>query len=198
LASEYARFGNGKEGVIILVSHCTGAVPSSAGLNNFCPTTLLVREPKSPERCQLMLEYIKKLGPKFILSRNTPPATVMRNITRSLRAGEVVVGTTDVVSGRGADVVETRIFDRSIYSPAWPARIAARLNVPILPGFIHMEGSQIKLIVDDGYLESDVQKSTQRWVSSFERWFRQYPSDWVFMLDKNWARVLAGPAGGNN
>jgi lauroyl/myristoyl acyltransferase len=54
-----------------------------------------------------------------------------------------------------------------------------------------MEGAQIRLMSDDGYLEPDVQQSTQRWVSSFERRFRQYPSDWAFMLDKNWARVLA-------
>ena len=34
-------------------------------------------------------------------------------------------------------------------------------------------------------------QATQRWVSRFEKRFRQYPSDWAFMLDKNWARVLA-------
>jgi lauroyl/myristoyl acyltransferase len=193
LVGEYQRFGNGSRGIIILVPHCVGAVLSSAGLRHFCPTTLLVREPKSPERCQLMLEYVKKLGPKFILSRNTPPATVMRNIARALRDGEVVVGTTDVVVP-GADTVETRIFGQSIHSPAWPARIAARFNVPIVPGFIHMEGRRIQVLADEGYVESDIQNSTQRWISSFERWFREFPSDWVFMFDKNWARVLAAAA----
>ena len=193
LAAEYQRLRNGSCGIIILVPHCIGAVLSSAGLRHFCPTTLLVREPKSPERCQLMLEYVKKLGPKFILSRNTPPATVMRNIARALRDGEVVVGTTDVVVP-GADTVETRIFGQSIHSPAWPARIAARFKVPIVPGFIHMDGGRIHLLADEGYIESDIQKSTQRWISSFERWFRGFPSDWVFMFDKNWARVLAAAA----
>lgn len=193
-ATEYQRFGNGKGGVIVLVPHCAGAVLSSAGLSNFCPTTLLVREPKSPERCQLMLEYIQKLGPKWIPSRNSPPATVMRNIARSLRAGEVVVGTTDVVGRPGDDTVGVQVFGQPFYGPAWPARIAARFNIPIVPGFIHMEGKQIKLLADEGFLESDIEKSTQRWASSFERWFRQFPSDWLFMLDKNWGRVLAAAA----
>ena len=82
---EYQRWGGGKSGIIILVPHCAAAVLSSGGLSNFCPTTLLVREPKSDERRALMFDYIQKIGPKFIQSRIVPPATVMRNIVRALR-----------------------------------------------------------------------------------------------------------------
>jgi len=150
---------------MILVPHCVGAVLSSAALSNFCPTTLLLREPRSPARCQLMLEYVQKLGPKYILSRNTPPATVTRNIVRSLREGQVVVGTTDVVT-RGADTV--------------------------VPGFIRMDGPQITLFAAEGYHEEDIEKSTQHWISNFEHRLRRYPSDWAFMLDKHWGRVFSG------
>jgi lauroyl/myristoyl acyltransferase len=48
-----------------------------------------------------------------------------------------------------------------------------------------MDGPQIRLLVAEGYLESDIQKCTQHWVSSFEQWFRQYPADWAFTLDKH-------------
>jgi len=189
-AVEYERFGSGNRGLIVLVPHCVGAVLSSAALSNFCPTTLLVREPRSPARRQLMLEYVQKLGPEYILSRNTPPATVMRNIVRSLREGQVVVGTTDVVT-KGPDTVETEAFGQCIHSPGWPARISARFGVPIVPGFIRMDGPQITLLAAEGYHEADIEKSTQRWVSNFEHWFRRYPSDWAFMLDKHWARVFS-------
>jgi lauroyl/myristoyl acyltransferase len=193
LTAEYQRLGSGKRGLMILVPHCVGAVLSSAALSNFCPTTLLVREPRSPARCQLMLEYVQKLGPKYILSRTVPPATVMRNIVRSLRDGQVVVGTTDVVT-RGADTVETEAFGERIHSPAWPARISARFGVPIVPGFIRMDGPQITILTGEGYQDADIRNSTQRWVSNFERWFRQYPSDWAFMLDKHWGRVFSTAA----
>lgn len=190
LTAEYQRLSGRNRGLIILVPHCIGAVLSSAGLNNFCPTTLLVREPHTPARCRLMLEYVQKLGPKYILSRNTPPATVMRNIVRALREGQAVVGTTDVVT-QGADTVETQAFGQRIYSPAWPARISARFDVPIVPGFIRMDGPQITLLTAEGYHEPDIEKSTQRWMSYFEDWFRRYPSDWAFMLDKHWARIFS-------
>jgi len=114
----------------------------------------------------------------------------MRNIVRSLRAGQVVVGTTDVVT-RGSDTVETQAFGQRIHSPAWPARISARFGVPIVPGFIRMDGPQITLLAAEGYHEANIEKSTQRWVSNFEHWFRQHPSDWAFMLDKHWARVFS-------
>jgi lauroyl/myristoyl acyltransferase len=195
LAGEYERLGGRSGAVIFLVPHCAAAVLGSAGLGNFCPTVLLVREPKSPARCGLMVEYLKKLGPEFILSRNAAPASVMRSMMRSLRDKKVIVGTTDVIHA-DADTIETTAFGQRIHSPSWPARMAARLDIPIVPGFIHMEGSQIRMIAAEGYREPDIHKSTQRWVSAFERWFAQYPSDWVFMLDKRWARVLAAAAAG--
>jgi lauroyl/myristoyl acyltransferase len=193
--AELRRFSGAKQGVIILVPHCASAVLSSARLSTVYPTVLLVREPKDPSRCQLMLEYLKKLGPEFILARSTPPALVIRNIVRALKEGKVVVGTTDFLAkADDPDAIQARAFDQRIHSPAWPARLSVRLGAPILPGYIHMEGPKITLLADEAYLDEDIQRSTQRWVSSFEKYFRQYPSDWAFMLDKNWARVLAAAA----
>jgi lauroyl/myristoyl acyltransferase len=191
LQREYERLGGGDQGMILLVPHCAGAVLSSARLSTFCPTVLIVREPRDSARRELMLSYVRKLGPEFILVRNTPPATVMRKIIRALRENKVVVGTTDLVKHE-PDTIQTRAFDQPIYSPAWPARLSARFGTPIIPGYIQMDGSQIRLIADEGYVEPDITESTQRWVSSFESRFRQYPFDWVSMLDKHWARVLAG------
>lgn len=193
LEAELRRLGGNQQGAIILVPHCVGAVLSSARLSTVSPTVLLVREPKDPGRCRLLLEYLQKLGPEFIFARNAPPAMVIRNIVRALKEGKVVVGTTDLVKA-DADTVQTRAFEQRIHSAAWPARLSARLEVPIIPGYIHMEGDQITLLADEGYVDPDIQRSTQRWVHSFEKRFRQYPSDWAFMLDKNWARVLAAAA----
>jgi lauroyl/myristoyl acyltransferase len=193
VSSQSKLFIENQKGLILVVPHCAGAVLSSAGLNKFCPTVLLVREPQSPTRFQLMMQYLEKLGPEFILSRTASPPTVMRNMLRALREKKLVVGTTDLIQA-GLDTVPTTVFGQRVDSPAWPARIASRLGIPIVPGFIHMEGPRIRLIADEAYLEPDVEISTQRWVSSFERWFRQYPSDWVFMLDRRWSRVLAAAA----
>jgi lauroyl/myristoyl acyltransferase len=182
-----------RKGLIIVVPHCVGAVLSSAKLSTACPTVLLIKEPRNPGRCELMLEYVRKLGPEYILARRTPPATVMRQIVRALHDGKVVVGTTDLVNA-GDDSVETQVFGRRICTPGWPARLSARLSVPILPGYIHMEGQQIIVVGNESYVEKNIDCGTQNWATSFEKHFRQFPSDWAFMLDKNWARVLASAA----
>jgi lauroyl/myristoyl acyltransferase len=67
-------------------------------------------------------------------------------------------------------------------------------STPIVPGFIHTDQGGFILIAAEGSLEPDLRKSTRRWMSSFERRFREHPADWVFMLDKRWARVLAAAA----
>ncbi len=192
--AESRRLSQAGNGLIILVPHCIGAVLSSARLSMFHPTVLLVREPRDQNRCRLLLEYLEKLGPEFILARNTPPTVVMRRLVRALKDRKVVVGTTDALGPDGPDKVDARAFGQRIYSPSWPAELSSRLNAPILPAYIHMEGPKIKLLGDKGYVATDVRQCTQRWVSSFERRIRQYPSDWAFMLDKNWARVLAEAA----
>jgi lauroyl/myristoyl acyltransferase len=193
MEAECRRLAGLGRGLIVLVPHCAGAALSSARLNQFWPTVLLVREPRQPDRCQLMLDYLRKLGPEYILARNTPPATVMRQMVRALRENKMVVGTTDLVHS-GPETIETQIFGQRIHSPGWPARLSERLGAPIVPGYIHMDGRQIRLLSDVGYVEPDIERSTQRWVDSFERFFRQYPSDWLFMLDKNWSRILADAA----
>jgi lauroyl/myristoyl acyltransferase len=120
--AELQRPRANKQGAIILVPHCAGAVLSSAKLSTVCPTVLLVREPKDPVRCRLFLEYIKKLGPEFILVRNMSPALVIRNIVRALREGKVVVGTTDLVKVEDEDdTVPTQAFEQQIYSVAGAA-----------------------------------------------------------------------------
>ncbi|HEU4923795.1 MAG TPA: hypothetical protein VFT23_12045 [Burkholderiales bacterium] len=191
LAEQYQRLGASRTGLILLTPHCAGSVLSSAGLGVFCPTGLLVRESREPVRARLMIEYLEKLGPRLIVSRNTAPATVMRHIARALREGMAVVGTADVIAP-GVDTVEVTAFGQHVSSPAWPARISARFGVPIVPIFQRMDGERITLLADEGYVvQEDLQQGTQRWMASFERLFRRHPSDWVFMLDKHWSRVFA-------
>jgi hypothetical protein len=64
-AAEYRRFTSGKSGFLALVPHCFGGVLSSAALSSFCPTALLVRESRSPDRDKLMVDYLQKLGPNL-------------------------------------------------------------------------------------------------------------------------------------
>jgi lauroyl/myristoyl acyltransferase len=193
LAAQCEPVRQGRHGLILLIPHCVAAVLCGAGISAYAPTALLVRESRSPSRRRLMMSYLEKLGPEVIPSRDVAPSRVARDVMRALGKRKIVVGTTDLIR-QEPDSIEARAFGQPVSFPTWPVRFANRYDVPIVASFAHMEGRRVRMLAAEGFRESDLQKSTQRWVTSFEHWFRQYPEDWAFLLDKRWARVLSAAA----
>ena len=42
---------------------------------------------------------------------------------------------------------------------------------------------------------SDVVAATRDWISQMEVLLRRYPTDWAFMFDRRWSKLLATAAG---
>ena len=186
------KYGGG----IFVVPHCTGSVLSVALVGRILPVVVMVRESKSERRRRLTREYFDKLAPETIEVRRTPPATIARRILRALKEKKLIIGTTDLIR-RKEDTVEVKIFGRPAWLPGWPARFAARRNVPIVPGYVYMRDGRLVLTCDEPYFEKDLALSTQRWADYFERAIRRWPEDWPFMFEKRWARLIAAAAAGN-
>jgi len=184
-----------KAGAILVVPHCAGSALSAAGFGKRYPCVLLVRESKSARRSALLRRYLERLGPDLIFVRGTHPMAVTRRVLRALAQRKLVIGTTDLAR-RTPDTVDAQVFGRRVPLPAWPARFAARRDALILPGYVHMDGGRIRLMGGEPYREKDLAASTQRWAGFFEECIRRYPSDWLFMFDKRWSRVLRSAASG--
>ena len=182
----YERYG----GAIVVVPHCVGSVLSAAAFGRAFPTVLLVRESRSATRGALVRQYLERLGPELVFVRGSRPETVARHILRALRAGKLIVGTTDLVRDRG-DTVEAAVFGERGRLPAWPARFAARRGVPVIPAYVRIEDGRVVTTGGEAYLEDDLEVSTQRWWDFFEGCIGKYPSEWIFMFEKRWARILA-------
>jgi len=181
-------------GAIVVAPHCVGSVLSAAGFGKTFPTVLLVRESRSEARSALLREYLERLGPEVVFVRRARPQTVTRHILRALRERKLIVGTTDLLRHQ-EDTVAAEMFGQPVWLPGWPARFAARRKVPIVPAYIRTEPGRVRVLGDEPYIEEDVARSTQRWASFFERSIRAHPSDWVFMFEKRWARVIGAAAG---
>lgn len=181
--------GNG----IFVVPHCAGSVLATVEFARRFPTMVLVRESKSEHRGRIFREYFERLGAEILYVRRAEPASIARAILRALNAGKFIIGTTDLLR-RTDDTVEVVVFGRKAHLPAWPARFSARRNVPILPGYIRMEEGRIILTAGEPYIEPDLTAATQRWASFFEQNFRRHPSDWVFMYEKRWSKLIGEAA----
>lgn len=183
------RFG----GAIFVTPHCACSVLSGARFSREFPTVALAREPRSARRARIAAGYFDRLGMEPLFVRHRDPASVARGILKSLRSGKFVIGTTDLAR-RAPDTIEAEIFGQRVWLPEWPARFAARCRVPIVPMYTRMTNGRLLLTVGEPYFEEDLSRSTQRWADHFEKTIRAHPTDWIFMFDKHWSRVLAAAA----
>jgi KDO2-lipid IV(A) lauroyltransferase len=184
-----AQYGAG----ILLVPHCATSVLSATGFARRFPTLVLIRESRNMSRSRLLRRYFDKLGSELLFVRRADPAIVARTILRALHEKKFVIGTTDLALNR-PDTVEVKFFGQGVLLPAWPARFSARRKIPIIPAYIRVSGGRIVPSCGEPYIEQDVAVATQRWAGYFEKSICESPADWVFMLDKHWASVIAKAA----
>ena len=178
---------------IFVAPHCAGSVLSATRFGREFPSVVLVREPKSEQRANTLRPYFEKLGPEIFYVRRSAPASIARGILRALHEKKFIIGTTDLAR-KTADTVPVTVFGQEVNMPAWPARFSARRNVPIIPSYIRMREGGTVVMCGEPYIEKDLTASTQRWASYFEENFRRFPSDWVFMFDKRWSRIIGEAA----
>jgi lauroyl/myristoyl acyltransferase len=174
---------------IFVVPHCAGSVLSASGFGREFPSVVLVRESKSEKRAMIFRQYFEKLGPEIFYVRRNDPASIARGILRALHDKKFIIGTTDLAR-KTADTVPVTVFGEQVHMPSWPARFSARRNVPIIPAYVRMQDGGFVVSCDEPYIEKDLTASTQRWTSCFEENFRRFPSDWLFMFDKRWSRII--------
>lgn len=183
----------GGQGAIFVVPHCVASVLSTAGFAKRYPTVVLLREPRDLQRSAILKQYLEKLGAELFYVRRTEPTTVARGVLRALHDRKFIIGTTDLLR-KNEDSTEVQVFGQSIRMVAWPARFAIRRGAPLVPTYVRINAGRIALTISEPYMGETVESATQRWASQFETWFRQYPSDWLFMYDKRWAGVIAEAA----
>jgi KDO2-lipid IV(A) lauroyltransferase len=180
-------------GAIFVVPHCVGSVLSTAGFARRYPTVVLLRESRDPRRSEILKQYLERLGAELFYVRRSEPTSVARGILKALQEKKFIIGTTDLLR-KNEDSAEVRVFGRPIRMVAWPARFAVRRSAPLVPTYVRLEEGRIILTLAEPYLGEDIPSATQRWADRFEEWFRSYPSDWIFLYDKRWAKVIADAA----
>ena len=189
IVDAYATYGQ----VIFVVPHTAGAVLAAARFGKEFPCVMLVRESKSKRRGQIMQRYFERLGPELLFVRRSDPRSVTRRMIQVLREGKSIIGSTDLARRR-PDTLDVRVFGQDVPMPSWPARFSLKRGVPIVPCYIQMQGDRIIMMCGEPYVAKDLVAGTQCWASYFEEQIRRYPSDWLFMLEKRWSRIIAAAA----
>ncbi|WP_424972396.1 hypothetical protein [Dinoroseobacter sp. S76] len=190
-------------GAVLVMPHCQASISMVRGLAARYPTLMLVRESKQDARAATQHSYYVHLGCECIDVRRTPEAKVARAVLKALKSGMLVVGVVDRIKAtppkdttydKTRDMVRVTSFGQPIGMVGWPARFAGKLKSPILPAMVVQTDTAITLELGAPLTPGSLEETTQGVASALESFVRKAPQDWLFIYDKQWARVLRAAA----
>lgn len=186
-------------GLIMTMPHCHGSLLMVRGLSAHYPVLMLIREPKKEARAALQRRYFAHMGCEVLDVRRNNEVTVARTVLKALRQGKIVIGTVDRIKAappedepisKTSDTVRAMAFGQPMGIAGWPARFAAKCKAPILPVMVDQTEEAVTLHIGEPITATDLITTTQEWVDAMQQFFRRFPSNWIFLYDKHWSRLL--------
>jgi lauroyl/myristoyl acyltransferase len=176
-------------GVLLVVPHNFGTAFSTLKMNVTFPLLLIVRNPATIERTRVAIDFYERMQVKIIMVRGGNPFELSRTLFSVLKAGKTVAATVDSLD-RSKNCVEVDMFATRIGFSPWAAKIAARMNIPIVPSYFRSRGSQISIAFGPHLVSQDVSELMQHYTRFFEQNIIEDPASWAFLADKNWHKTL--------
>lgn len=176
-------------GVIFNIPHNVGSAFSGLKLNRTWPTVLVARNPSTVARTRIALEFFERMEVQILMVRSGNPFELSRAMFSILKSNRIVAATLDNMAG-GENRVEARIFNQSVGFLPWAAKIAVKMQVPMLPVYFRSEGKRIYAEFGEPLITRSVEEAVQHYVSFFEQWYCTDPASWAYLGDRRWRRVL--------
>lgn len=188
-----------RSGVMLVMPHCHASVLMVRGLAARFPTLMLMRGPRNESRAITQRPYYAHIGCELLDVRCNSDMVVARAVIKALRQGRIVVGIVDRISAappadapvnKRTDTIRAIAFGQPVGVVGWPARFAEKCRAPILPVMVEQTSEALTLHIGDAITPGCPVRTTQAFVTALEQFCRQFPMDWGFVYDKQWARVL--------
>jgi len=176
-------------GVLLMVPHNFGTSFSVLEMNRTLPLLLVVRNSPTIERTKIAVDFFTRMQISIILVRGGNPFQLSRTLFSVLKVGKVVTATVDKLDN-SKNRVEVDMFGSQVGLSPWAARIAARMNVPVVPTYCRSRGRQLSMVFGSPLISKDTAELMQHYAHFFERNIIEDPASWAFLGDKHWAKAL--------
>ena len=192
-----------EKGAVLVMPHTHGSLPMVRGLGRHFEVLMLIRTTRDEARSASQHTYYDRMGCEIVDVRRENDASVARAVIRALRQGRIVVGTGDLIRkppppdapyDKTKGLVRAEAFGQPLGAPGWPARFALKAGAPLIPVMIDQTEGEIVLHLGPVAEGEDVVSVTRNWVSSIEDFLRRHPTDWTFVFDRRWSRLLRAAA----
>ncbi|MEP3280514.1 MAG: lauroyl acyltransferase [Stappiaceae bacterium] len=153
------------------------------------------------ETCGVYQSLTNPYVDRFLCNLRTPLYTgglfsktydTARNMVAAVRSGKIAAFLADQRDVRG---VKVQFFGKAAYANPFPVMLARSCKVPLIAcrtirkdeGGFHFEAKFVD-IPRDGDRKQDIAAGTQIVHDQFEKWIREYPSQWMW-IHRKWAHA---------
>lgn len=192
--------GRGK-GVIYATPHLIAHEITAGIMARQYPTVGLVRESKYEPHMRVKERYYVTSGGCNVIfrPRRGNVTSDMRICTRSLKDGNILVITPDLLCKPGEGVV-VDFLGRKINLRPGIITLAMVTGAPVVRTFLRWEAERVLIHCKEpkeyprsGDRERMLVEGMQDWCDAFAGYLRKHPSSWQFWLDRHWSRVWERP-----
>jgi len=180
-------------GLILAVPHNIASAFSSLKLNQAFPLLVVARNSPTIVRTRIALDFFERMQVPILMVRGGNPIALSRILFSVLRTGKVVAATLDNLNNTDKRV-EVRMFGQRVGLAGWAAKIAVRMDVPLLPCYFQSRGKQNTVVIGKPIITTDVEAAVQHYASFFEHQILADPASWAYLADKRWRRILVNSA----
>lgn len=180
-------------GAVLAVPHNLGSALSALFIGQAFDMLLVAKNPATPARTRIALDYYERMRLSVLMVRGGNPFELSRAMFSVLRQGKLVAATLDNVD-KSANSVPVEMFGQPVGLAGWAARIAARMQVPIIPGWFCSTGKRIEVMVGEPLITGDIQAAVQHYARFFEQQILADPASWAYLADKHWQQLLSRAA----
>jgi lauroyl/myristoyl acyltransferase len=189
------------KGVILSAPHVFCHEIGAAALNRWHPLAMISRESKSPARTAMKQHWCEATGLETVRRpRHVSVVADTRTYLRVLRAGRILAITPDLVANQGKGV-PMKAFGRDMHLAPGVAVLAMWSGAPIVNIFgkfdkdcIRLSFSEPEYVTAGSDKNAAIREAMARTWGRLEDYLTAAPENWMFWLDKRWARALRGAA----
>lgn len=180
-------------GAILAVPHNVGSAFSALRIAHSFDMLLVAKNPPTPARTRIALDFYERMKLSVLMVRGGNPFALSRAMFTELGRGKLVAATLDNLDRTGNSVT-VEMFGQQVGLAGWAARIAARMQVPIVPAWFSSTGNRLQVTIGEPLLTGDLHAAVQHYAGFFEQQILADPASWAYLADKHWQPVLTGAA----
>ncbi len=176
-------------GIVLAVPHNIASAFSALRIGDCFDMLLVAKNSPTIERTRIAIDFYERMQLSLLLVREGHPVELSRAMFTCLKGGKLVAATLDNID-RTAGQVPALLFGQTVGLSDWAARIAARMQVPVIPAYFHSRGKDIEVSVGAALVSHDTLRAVQHYASFFEQEILKDPASWAYLADKHWQKVL--------